>query len=158
MSKNQITLTEKKQLEAQLDEILLVKKPENIKRLQIARSYGDLSENSEYDAASDEQREIDFEIQRLQTLINESEIIDVDAFDIDKVSIGKTISVHMGDVDQDETFNIVGGSMADIFKNNISVESPFGQAVKNKSVGDKATVHAINGDYIVEILSVNKTN
>ena len=77
VQKQQITLEEKRELEEKLDYLIKVKRPENIERLQIARSYGDLSENSEYDAAKDEQAHLDAEIKALTKLLNESEVIDL---------------------------------------------------------------------------------
>ena len=100
--KNQITLEEKQELEAKLDYLIQVKKPENIERLQIARSYGDLSENSEYDAAKDEQAHLDREIKELTKLLNESEVIDLSLVKENIVSIGKTVKVKFLDTKKQE--------------------------------------------------------
>lgn len=153
----QITLQEKQELERQLEELILVKKPEVIERIKIARSYGDLSENSEYDAAKDEQRHIYTEIERLEALLRTVEVIDLDLIDEDLVSIGKTIKVLMGDTGEIETYHISGNTNVNIFESKVSLEAPFGQAIANKKVNDTSTVHAPNGDYEVKILDIYKT-
>ena len=89
-----MTLAEKKQLEAELEEYKLVRRPEVVERIKIARSYGDLSENSEYEAAKDEQAFIEGQIQILETKIRYAEIVDSDAVANDEVAIGKTVVVQ----------------------------------------------------------------
>lgn len=89
-----MTLAEKEQLEQELEELKLVRRPEVIERIKIARSYGDLSENSEYDAAKDEQAFVEGQIQNIETKIRYAEIIDSDAVAKDEVAIGKTVTVQ----------------------------------------------------------------
>lgn len=155
--KNQITLEEKQELEAKLDYLIQVKKPENIERLQIARSYGDLSENSEYDAAKDEQAHLDREIKELTKLLNESEVIDLSLVKENIVSIGKTVKVKFLDTKEEETYYIVSNTTVDIFKNKISIEAPFGNAINSQEEGTIVEVNSPDGIYQVKIISVKRT-
>ena len=158
VQKQQITLEEKRELEEKLDYLVKVKRPENIERLQIARSYGDLSENSEYDAAKDEQAHLDAEIKALTKLLNESEVIDLNKFKENQVSIGKTVKVKFLDTNEEETYYIVSNTTVDIFKNKISTESHFGRAINYKDTGSIVEVESPDGLYNVEILSVERTS
>ena len=152
-----MTLTEKEQLEQELEELKLVSRPEGVERIKIARSYGDLSENSEYDAAKDEQAFVEGQIQILETKIRYAEIIDSDAVAKDEVAIGKTVTVEeVGTTDKD-VYPIVGAAGADIFSGRISNESPIAQALIGKKTGDIVTIESPAGSYDVKIVSVEKT-
>lgn len=152
-----MTLAEKKQLEAELEEYKLVRRPEVVERIKIARSYGDLSENSEYEAAKDEQAFIEGQIQILETKIRYAEIVDSDAV-ANEVAIGKTVVVQEVGTSDKDTYHIVGAAGADIFSGKISNESPIAQALIGKKVGDKVAIESPAGSYSVEILSVEKTS
>ncbi|WNZ87972.1 transcription elongation factor GreA [Streptococcus iniae] len=152
-----MTLTEKIKLEQELEDLKLVRRPEVVERIKIARSYGDLSENSEYDAAKDEQAFVEGQISTLETKIRYAEIIDSDAVDKDEVAIGKTVVVQeVGTTDKD-TYHIVGAAGADIFSGKISNESPIAHALIGKKTGDKALIQSPVATYEVEIVSVEKT-
>ena len=152
-----MTLAEKEQLEQELEELKLVRRPEVVERIKIARSYGDLSENSEYDAAKDEQAFDEGQIQILETKIRYAEIIDSDAVAKDEVAIGKTVTVEeVGTTDKD-VYHIVGAAGADIFSGRISNESPIAQALIGKKTGDIVTIESPAGSYDVKIVSVEKT-
>lgn len=152
-----MTLAEKDQLEQELEELKLVRRPEVVERIKIARSYGDLSENSEYDAAKDEQAFVEGQIQNIETKIRYAEIIDSDAVAKDEVAIGKTVTVQeVGTTDKD-VYHIVGAAGADIFSGRISNESPIAQALIGKKTGDIVTIESPAGSYDVEIISVEKT-
>ncbi|WP_411198179.1 transcription elongation factor GreA [Streptococcus iniae] len=152
-----MTLTEKIKLEQELEDLKLVRRPEVVERIKIARSYGDLSENSEYDAAKDEQAFVEGQISTLETKIRYAEIIDSDAVDKDEVAIGKTVVVQeVGTTDKD-TYHIVGAAGADTFSGKISNESPIAHALIGKKTGDKALIQSPAATYEVEIVSVEKT-
>lgn len=152
-----MTLAEKEQLEKELEELKLVRRPEVVERIKIARSYGDLSENSEYDAAKDEQAFVEGQIQIIETKIRYAEIIDSDAVAKDEVAIGKTVTVEeIGSTDKD-IYHIVGAAGADIFSGRISNESPIAQALIGKKTGDIVTIESPAGNYEVRIISVEKT-
>lgn len=152
-----MTLAEKEQLEKELEHLILVRRPEVIERLKIARSYGDLSENSEYDAAKDEQAFVEGQISTLETQIRFAEIIDSDAIAKDEIAIGKTVVIQeVGTKDQD-TYAIVGSAAADVLAGKVSNESPIAQALIGKKAGDKAIINSPAGSYEVEIIKVTKT-
>ncbi|TWT11244.1 transcription elongation factor GreA [Streptococcus sp. sy004] len=153
----QMTLAEKEQLEKELEELKLVRRPEVVERIKIARSYGDLSENSEYDAAKDEQAFVEDQISTLETKIRYAEIIDSDAVAKDEVAIGRTVVVKQLDSGKEVTYSIVGAASADIFSGKISNESPVAQALIGKKVGDVTKIEAPGGAYQLEIVSVIKT-
>lgn len=152
-----MTLTEKEQLEKELEELILVRRPEVVERLKIARSYGDLSENSEYDAAKDEQAFVEGQISLLETQIRFAEIIDSDAVAKDEVAIGKTVEIREVGQKIKEKYAIVGSAAADVLAGKISNESPIAQALIGKKAGDRVTILAPSGSYEVEILKVSKT-
>ena len=143
-----MTQAEKEQLEAELEEYKLVRRPEVVERIKIARSYG---------AAKDEQAFVEGQIQILETKIRYAEIVDSDAVANDEVAIGKTVVVQEVGTNDKDTYHIVGAAGADIFSGKISNESPIAQALIGKKVGDKVAIESPAGSYSVEILSVEKT-
>lgn len=152
-----MTIEEKELLEKELEELKLVRRPEIVERIKIARSYGDLSENSEYEAAKDEQAFVEGQISTLETKIRYAEIVDSDAVAKDEVAIGKSVTVQeVGESDK-EVYHIVGAAGADAFANKVSNESPIGQALIGKKEGQKAVIKTPAGSYEVEILKVEKT-
>ncbi|MFC3928649.1 transcription elongation factor GreA [Streptococcus caprae] len=152
-----MTLAEKEQLEKELEELKLVRRPEVVERIKIARSYGDLSENSEYDAAKDEQAFVEGQIQILETKIRYAEIINNDDIAKDEVAIGKTVTIQVEGSKEKKVYHIVGAAGADIFASKISNESPLAHALIGKKVGDKTTISAPSGSYQAEIVAVKKT-
>lgn len=152
-----MTLVEKEKLEKELEELKLVRRPEVVERIKIARSYGDLSENSEYDAAKDEQAFIEGQIATIETKLRYAEIIDSDAVAKDEVGIGKTVVVQEVGTSEKDTYHIVGSAGADIFSGKISNESPIAQALIGKKVGDVVTIQSPASSYDVKILSVEKS-
>lgn len=149
--KIQMTIVEKEQLEAKLDELKLVKRPEVIERIKIARSYGDLSENSEYDAAKDEQAFIEQSIQDLETKLRYAEIIEVDVDNTNKISLGKTVTYEELDTKSINTIHIVGSLSSNIFENKISKDAPIVQAMLGHSEGDTVIIKPENNQMIYKI-------
>ena len=140
MTKNlQMTQAEYHSLEQKLEELKLVKRPEIIERIKIARSYGDLSENSEYEAAKDEQAFLDTEIAKLEERLRSAQIINITDTQENIVSIGRTVRVLESDTQQEVIYKIVGISLADAFELKITQESPIGKALFGHTIGD--TVH-----------------
>ena len=134
-----MTLEEKEKLEKELEELKLVRRPEVVERIKIARSYGDLSENSEYEAAKDEQAFLDTEIAKLEERLRSAQIINITDTQENIVSIGRTVRVLESDTQQEVTYKIVGISHADAFEMKITQESPIGKALFGHTIGD--TVH-----------------
>lgn len=152
-----MTQAEKEKLEKELEELKLVRRPEIVERIKIARSYGDLSENSEYEAAKDEQAFVEGQISMIETKIRYAEIVNSDAVSKDEVAIGKSVTVQeVGETDK-EVYHIVGAAGADAFANKVSNESPIGQALIGKKKGDVATIVTPAGSYDVKIIKVEKT-
>ena len=155
-NKNTVYLTEEglQELKNELDNLINVRRPENINAIKEARALGDLSENAEYDAARNEQAQIEGRIKQLEKMLENVSIIT--EVSTDKVSIGNTVSIKYVDDDDDEVeeYKIVGSQEADPFESKISNESPIAQALFDHKVGDVVTVESPNGSYEVEIVEI----
>ena len=154
-NKNTVYLTEEglQELQSELDNLINVKRPENIEAIKEARSFGDLSENSEYDAARNEQAQIESRIKEVEKMLENVSIIkDIDT---DKVSIGNTVKVKYVDDDDEDEYKIVGSQEADPFEGKISNESPIAAALLNHKLGDTVTVDSPNGTYDIEITAIS---
>lgn len=149
-----MTLEGKKKLEDELEEYRLKRRPEVIKRIKIARSYGDLSENSEYESAKDEQAMVESRIAQIENMLQYAEIIDNEDVDKDEVSMGRTITIQELPDEEPEEYQIVGESESDPFNGKISNDSPIAQALVGKHVGDKVVVQTPGGDMHVTITEV----
>lgn len=153
-NKNTVYLTQQglEDLKKELDNLINVRRPENIIAIKEARSLGDLSENAEYDAARNEQAQIEARIQQLEKMLeNVSIITDVSN---DTVGIGNTVAIKYVDDDEEDEYKIVGSQEADPFESKISNESPIAQALFDHKVGDIVTVESPNGSYDVEIIEI----
>ena len=153
----ELTVEGKEKLEAELDELKNVKRPENVEALKDARALGDLSENAEYDAARNEQAVIEARIKELEMILENATIIDSSNITGKEVSIGTEVTIAFdGDDDDTETYTIVGTKEADVFENKISTKSPIAIAIMGKKVGEVATVNCEAGDYQVTIKNIKK--
>ncbi|MBQ3420730.1 MAG: transcription elongation factor GreA, partial [Romboutsia sp.] len=132
------------ELKKELDDLINVKRPENIQAIKEARSLGDLSENAEYDAARDEQAQIEGRIQQLEKMLEKASIIE--EVSTDKVGIGNTVSIKYVEDDEEDEYKIVGSQEADPFESRISNESPLAHALFDHKVGDTVTVDSPNGN------------
>lgn len=153
-NKNTVYLTEAglEELKKELDNLINVRRPENIQAIKEARSLGDLSENAEYDAARNEQAQIEARIQQLEKMLENVSIIS--EVSKDTVGIGNTVSIKYVDDDEEEEYKIVGSQEADPFESKISNESPIAKALFEHKVGDIVTVESPNGSYEVEIIEI----
>lgn len=138
-------------LENELNELKNVRRPQIIQAIKEARALGDLSENADYDAARDEQAQVESRIKELEYKLEHSEIIDTKKKN--KVSLGSKIVIKYDDGEEDE-YMIVGSLEADPFNNRISNESPIGIAVMGKKQGDVVSVASPNGSYDVTIKEI----
>ena len=156
----EMTAEGKKQREEELQTLKFVKRPQIVERLKIARSYGDLSENSEYDAAKDEQMRLEERIDAVSEQLKYAVIVDTAAVDPDEVSIGKTVTVTEVGEDEPETYEIVGSSQSDPFHGKVSNESPIGKALLGHKKGEtvKINVDSANVSYDVVINDVKTTD
>lgn len=142
------------ELKKELDNLINVKRPENIQAIKEARSLGDLSENADYDSARNEQAVIEGRIKTIEKMLENVSIITKTA--TDKVALGTTVSIkYVDDDDEDEDeYKIVGSQEANPFESKISNESPIAIALMDHKVGDIVTVESPNGSYQVEIMEI----
>lgn len=150
-----MTLEGKEKLENELEELKTVKRKEIVERIKIARSFGDLSENSEYESAKDEQAFVEGRITTLENMIRLSEIIDNKNTDKDEVSLGRTVKfIELPDGEEEE-YTIVGSAEADPFSGKISNDSPIAKAIIGKRIDDEVVISTPGGDMQVKIISVS---
>ena len=156
MAEKKIMLTQDgyDKLVEKLDYLKSVRRIEISERLKAAIALGDLSENSEYDDAKNEQGKLEGEIQELENKLRNSEIIKSTAADTGKITLGSTVTVTDVELDLTDTYMIVGSTEADPDNNKISDESPLGTALLNKTAGVTVQVHAPVGVLEFEILEV----
>ncbi|MGX7077585.1 transcription elongation factor GreA [Globicatella sanguinis] len=151
-----MTLEGKAKLEAELEELKVVKRKEIIERIKIARSFGDLSENSEYESAKDEQAFVEGRISTLENMIRFAEIIDDKDVADDVVSLGRAVTFIELPDGEEETYTIVGSAEADPLEATISNESPIAVALLGTKVNDTVTVETPGGSFEVKVVKVSK--
>ncbi|MFC6465372.1 transcription elongation factor GreA [Marinilactibacillus sp. GCM10026970] len=149
-----MTLEGKENLENELEELKTVKRKEVVERIKIARGFGDLSENSEYESAKDEQAFIEGRISTVEHMLSNAEIIDNSKSKTDEVSLGRSVIFKELPNGIDEEYTIVGKAEADPFSGKISNESPIAQALLGKKVGEKVEISTPGGSMTVEITKV----
>lgn len=149
-----MTLEGKEKLEQELEILKTVKRQEIIERIKIARSFGDLSENSEYESAKDEQAFMEGRISKVENMLRFAEIIDNSASAADEVSLGKTVTfIELPDGDEEE-YSIVGSAEADPFEGKISNDSPIAKSLIGKKVDDQVVIETPGGDMTIKITKV----
>ena len=157
MSNKEIFLTSEGylELEQELNYLKLEKRPKVINALKEARALGDLSENSEYDAARNEQEATENRIKQIEYSLEHAVIIDDNQKESGVVGLGSTVILQYDGDDDTEEYRIVGSAEADPFNNKISNESPIAAAILNKKVGATVEVSSPDGVYKVKIVNVN---
>lgn len=150
-----MTADGKEKLEKELEDLRLKRRPEVIKRIKIARSYGDLSENSEYESAKDEQAFVEGRISQIENMLQYAVIIDNDDVAADEVSMGRSVTFKELPDEEPETYTIVGESESDPLSGKISNESPMAKGLLGHKVGEKVDIEIPSGVMHVEILKVN---
>lgn len=143
-------------LVAELDDLKINKRKEVAERLKVARSYGDLSENAEYDEAKNEQAILEAQIAELQYTIDNAEIVDDASISVDEIGMSSKIKIKRLDTGKIETFTIVGTNHANVREGLISDESPVGKAALKKKVGDVFIVEAPAGEIRFEVIEISK--
>jgi transcription elongation factor GreA len=144
----------KEKLEQELEQLKTVKRKEVVERIKIARSFGDLSENSEYDSAKEEQAFVEGRITTIENMIRNAKIIGSDELSGDTVSLGSSVTfIELPDGDE-ETYTIVGSAEADPFEGKISNDSPIAKSLIDRKVGDEVTVQTPGGEMKVKITSI----
>ena len=148
--KNILTYAGLKKLEDELEHLKVVKRKEVSQKIKEAREQGDLSENAEYDAAKDEQRDIEARIEEIEKILKNAEVV------LDKISIGCKIRILDCEFDEELEYKIVGSTEANSLKGKISNESPVGKALLGKKVGDTVTVETQVGELTYKVLEIQR--
>lgn len=145
-----------RKLEDELDYLKTVKRKEVTQKIKTALSFGDLSENSEYDEAKNDQAFVEGRIANLENMLKSAKVIDEEDITTDTVSIGATVKVRDLEFDDETDYVIVGSAEADPGNNKISNESPIGRALLGKKVDDTVEVNIPDGIIKYKILSISK--
>ena len=156
--KNILTYEGLKKLEEELEDLKVNRRKEVADKIKEAREQGDLSENAEYDAAKDEQREIEARIEELEKILKNAEVVDEDEVDVDTINIGCKVKILDMEYDEELEFRIVGSTEASSLQGKISNESPVGKALLRHKVGDVVEVETQAGAIEYKILEIQKSN
>lgn len=156
VKKNILTYAGLKQLEDELQNLKVVKRKEVAEKIKEAREQGDLSENAEYDAAKDEQRDIEARIDEIEKLLKNAEVVVEDEIDLDKINIGCQVKVYDVEYDEETEFKIVGSTEANSLQNKISNESPVGRALLGKRKGDIVDVETQVGMIQYRVIEIQR--
>ena len=142
----------------ELKYLKLTRREEIKEQIAVARGFGDLSENAEYDEARNEQAKVEARIQELEALIENAEIIDETNMDVRAISLGSLVKLFDEDFEEEITYSIVGSNQADPLEKKISDQSPIGRALMGKKAGDTVTVTAPAGELHFKVLEVTRAN
>ncbi len=156
MAKKQMSREGYEKLEKELAYLVTEKRAEVAQKLKEARSFGDLSENAEYDEAKNEQGILEAQILELQKTLENADVVDDDKISVDEIGMSSVITIRKVGSDKIEKFTIVGTNHADIKAGKLSDESPIGKAALKKKVGDIFTVEAPAGELKFEVLEISK--
>ncbi len=156
--KNILTYEGLKKLEDELQDLKVVKRKEVADKIKEAREQGDLSENAEYDAAKDEQRDIEARIEEIEKILKNAEVVVEDDVNLDQINIGCSVRIYDMEFEEELEYKIVGSTEANSLKGKISNESPVGKALIGKKVGDVVTVETQAGDISYKILEIYRAN
>ncbi|CDC29452.1 transcription elongation factor GreA [Anaerotignum sp.] len=145
-----------KKMEQELENLKTVRRKEVAEKIKEARGQGDLSENAEYDAAKEEQGEIESRIVQLENLLRNAEVIDEDVLKMDVVNLGSKVTVLDVEFDEEMEYTIVGSTEADPMNGRISNESPLGMALLGQKVGTTVMADTPDGEVAFKILNIQK--
>ena len=157
VKKNVLTYEGLKRYEAELQDLKVVRRKEIADKIKEAREQGDLSENAEYDAAKDEQRDIEARIEELEELLKNAEVYVEDEATLDAVSIGTTVVLLDLEFNEEVEFKIVGSTEADSLQGLISNEAPVGKALLGKRIGDLVNVETQMGNVQYKVLNITRS-
>lgn len=156
--KNILTYEGLKKLEDELEDLKVVRRKEVADKIKEAREQGDLSENAEYDAAKDEQREIEARIEEIEKILKNADVVVEEDVDVDVINIGCKVKVLDTEYDEELELRIVGSTEASSLQGKISNESPVGKALLRHKVGDVVEVETQAGVVEYKILEIQKSN
>ena len=156
--KNILTYEGLKKLEDELENLKVVRRKEVAAKIKEAREQGDLSENAEYDAAKDEQRDIEARIEDIEKILKNAEVVVEEEVDLDKISIGCNVKILDVEFDEELEYKIVGSTEANSLKGKISNESPVGKALIGAKIGDIVEVETQAGVIKYKVLEIERSN
>lgn len=156
--KHILTYAGLKKYEDELQDLKVNRRREIAQKIKEAREQGDLSENAEYDAAKDEQRDIEARIEELEKILKNAEVVLEDEVDLDKINIGCKVRILDLEYSEELEYKIVGSTEANSLKGKISNESPVGRALIGKKVGDTVEVETQSGVFSYKILEIQRGN
>lgn len=156
--KKLLTYAGLKALEDELEHLKVVKRKEVAGKIKEAREQGDLSENAEYDAAKDEQRDIETRIEELEKILKNAEVVVEDEVDLDKINIGCKVRLLDMEYSEELEYKIVGSTEANSLKGKISNESPVGKGLIGRKVGDTVEVETASGTFSYKVLEIQRSN
>ena len=156
--KNILTYEGLKKLEDELQDLKVVRRKEVAQKIKEAREQGDLSENAEYDAAKDEQRDIEARIEELEKILKNAEVVDEEEIDLDKINVGCKVKILDIEYNEELEYKVVGSTEANSLTGKISNESPVGRAIIGAGVGDIVTVETPAGELQYKILEIQRSN
>ncbi|MDD6799729.1 MAG: transcription elongation factor GreA [Firmicutes bacterium] len=156
----QITVTDEglKKLNEQLEYLKTVKRKEVVEAIRVALSFGDLSENSEYDEAKNEQANVEAQISELEETLKHVKLISDSDVTTDSVGVGAKVKVLDMEFDEEIEYTILGSTESDPLENKISDQSPIGKAIIGAKVGDVITVDAPGGELKLKVLEISRQN
>ena len=143
-------------LEDELENLKVVRRKEVAVKIREAREQGDLSENAEYDAAKDEQRDIETRIEEIEKILKNAEVVVEDEVDLDKINVGCVVVLYDKEFEEEVEYKIVGSTEANSLSGKISNESPLGKALLGKAVGDDIEVDTQVGVIEYKVLKIDR--
>lgn len=156
--KNILTYEGLRALEEELHDLKVNQRKEVAQKIKEAREQGDLSENAEYDAAKDEQRDIEARIEEIDKILKNAEVVVEDEVDVNTINIGCKIKIFDMEFDEELEYKLVGSTEANSLRGKISNESPLGSKLIGKKVGDVVSVDTHAGTMQYKILQITKSN
>ena len=156
--KNILTYEGLQKLENELQDLKVVRRKEVAQKIKEAREQGDLSENAEYDAAKDEQRDIEARIEQIEKILKNAEVVVEEEVDLDKINIGCRVKILDMEFDEELEYKLVGSTEANSLKGKISNESPVGKALIGAMVGDVVEVETQAGMLKYKVLEIQRSN
>ena len=143
-------------LEEELELLKTTRRKEVAERLKVAISFGDLSENAEYDEAKKEQAALEERIIKLENMVRKAVIIDETSVDLDVITIGSIVRIYDEDFDEEVEYSIVGSAEADPYNGKISNESPVGKSLLGSKIGDVVEVNVPDGIIKLKVLDIKR--
>lgn len=155
--KNLLTYAGLRALEDEMHDLKVNRRKEVAAKIKEAREQGDLSENAEYDAAKDEQRDIEARIEEIEKILKNAEVVVEDEVDLDKINVGCTVKLYDEEFEEEIEYKIVGSTEANSLMGKISNESPVGKALMGARVGDEVAVETQVGICKYKVLGIQRS-